>query len=505
MKFKSNYELKELAMKWISIVLVYVCLLAQANAGPRSYDATRPNEAASERVSSVPSYGGSLALIERSETEQARPIDVAREHARHSPKWVRNAVIYEVYPRSFSKSESLLSIIKRLPEIKKLGVTVIWLMPVHPIGELHRKGPLGSPYSVENYYKINPEYGTLADFEKLVKAVHAEGLHIIMDLVADHTAWDNPLIKEHPDWYVHDSTGKIIPPNPDWTDVAKLNYANKDLRRYMINMMKYWVKDIGVDGFRCDAAWMVPLDFWDEARTELDRIKPVLMLAEASVPKFQLKAFDLSYSWNIYNALGKIYGGKAPATVIDSAIEQDRNRFPIGALRMRFNSNHDENVSVAPAIERYGPGGDSLTTALIATLPGVPLIYNGEEVGNPKRLSLFKQVTINWSVKNGYRRLYEEIYSIRRSHPVLVSGSYKPLSTTAGKEVLAYERKLNGKIAVCLFNFSKAPSVKFHVRVEGLGNATLHDALSNKVHKAGGGKLELSMKGNGYLILLSGR
>ncbi len=490
-------------MKWISIIVLYACLFGQASAGPRSYNASTSDRSASHNIFAIRPNGELLALATRGKTAHIGQVDIAEEHARRSPRWVRDAVIYEVYPRSFSRSESLLSIIKKIPEIKKLGVTVLWLMPVHPIGKVHRKGPLGSPYSVENYYKINPEYGTLSDFKRLVEAVHAEGLHVIMDLVADHTAWDNPLIKEHPDWYVHDSTGKIIPPNPDWTDVAKLNYANKDLRKYMIDMMEYWVKDIGVDGFRCDAAWMVPLSFWDEARAALDRIKPVMMLAEASVPKLQLKAFDLSYSWNIYNALGKIYNGTSPATTIDSALEQERRTFPIGALRMRFNSNHDENVSVAPAIERYGPGGDSLTTALIATLPGVPLIYNGEEVGNPERLSLFKQVTIDWNVKNGFRNLYEKIYSIRASHPELVRGSFKPLSTTGGKEVLSYERELNGKIAVCLFNFSKTSSGQFRVVLPGRVISKMQDAVSGKTYHVHDGGVEVSMKGNGFLILLS--
>ncbi len=494
-------------MKWISIVLLYFCLLAQASAGPGSYGTAAPEQTSSAAVFAERSAGTAayVPAAAPGKTAEAGEQDISKEHARFSPKWVRDAVIYEVYPRSFSKSESLLSIVKKLPEIKKLGVTVVWMMPVNPIGKVKRKGPLGSPYSIEDYYKINPEYGTLADFKKLVNAVHAEGLHIIMDLVADHTSWDNPLIKEHPDWYVHDSTGKIIPPNPDWTDVAKLNYRNKNLRRYMIKMMKYWVKDIGVDGFRCDAAWMVPLSFWNEARAALDKIKPVMMLAEANQPVLQLNAFDLTYSWNIYNVLGKIYKGSAPASSIDSAIEKEWTRFPVGALRMRFNSNHDENVSVAPAIERYGAGGDSLTTALVATLPGVPLIYNGEEVGNARRLSLFKQVTIDWNVKNGYRKLYEEIYSVRRSNPELVSGSYTPLSTTAGRGVLAYERKLNGKAAVCVFNFSRTPSGKFHVQLEGPASTSVRDALNGRTYEVHDGRLELSMEGSGFLILLPGK
>ena len=466
-------------MKWIASFLVYACLIGQALSRPL------PNGPVAVPAGGAPS----------GQSQQ----QIWKEHARPSPNWVRDAVIYEVYPRSFSKDKSFLSIIRQLPEIKKLGVTVIWVMPVHPIGMLHRKGPLGSPYSIRDYYKINPEYGTLADFKKLVRAVHAAGLHIIMDAVLNHTAWDNPLIKEHPDWYRHDSTGKIIPPNPDWTDVAQLNYGNKNLRRYMIGMLKYWVKDVGVDGFRCDAAELVPLSFWEQARTALDSIKPVMMLAEGAKPELQLRAFDLTYSWNIYNALGRIFTGKSPATAIDSELAIEARTYPIGALRLRFNTNHDENAYDAPAIERYGPGGDSLTVALIATLPGVPLIYNGEEAGNPKRLSLFKQVLINWHAKNGFRSLYEKIYAIRRSNGELVKGTYVALHSKG--DVLAYERKLRGKTAVCVFNFSRAPQRDVRLGVPGIGDVKLVDEVTGKPFSASDDSLTLSLKGYGFMIL----
>lgn len=443
-----------------------------------------------------------FAFSPKNKSAQPGGPDISKEHARPSVMWVKDAVIYELYPRSFSKDESFLSVIKKLPQIKKLGVTVLWIMPINPIGKLHRKGPLGSPYSISNYYGINPEYGTLADFKKLVRAVHAAGLHIIMDAVLNHTAWDNPLINEHPNWYKHDSTGKIVPPNPDWTDVAQLNYANKNLRRYMINMLKYWVKDVGIDGFRCDAAELVPLSFWEEARAALDSIKPVMMLAEGAKPDLQLKAFDLTYSWNVYNVLGKIFKGKAPAVALDSTLVRERYVYPIGALRMRFNTNHDENAYDAPSIERYGPGGDSLTVALIATLPGVPLIYNGDEVGNPKRLSLFKQVLIDWKVRNGFRRLYEKIYLIRRSNPELELGTYGSLSSSGGDNVVAYERRLSNKRAVCVFNFSSAPATDIKVKVDGVKDAELVDEVSGTKYKVNDGTLELPLKSYGFRILV---
>ncbi len=462
-------------MKWLSIAFICTFLFVQAKAA----------SAFTQGGQSGPQTG-----------------NVSHLHARSSPEWVKDAVIYEVYPRSFSRNESFQSIIDKLPEIKKLGVTVIWIMPIHPIGKLHRKGPLGSPYSIENYYAVNPEYGTLDDFQKLVKAVHADGMHIIMDAVLNHTAWDNPLIYEHPNWYKHDSTGKIIPPNPDWTDVAQLNYSNENLRRYMINMLKFWVKDVGVDGFRCDAAALVPLSFWDKARAALDSIKPVMMLAEAANPEFELKAFDLTYSWNIYNVLGRIFKGQTHAIAIDSTLRVEKDTYPIGALRLRFNTNHDENAYDAPSIQRYGPGGDSLTVALIATLPGVPLIYNGDEVGNPKRLSLFKQVLINWKAENGFRGLYEKIYSIRRLNPELVFGSYEALRARGGKNLLAYERVFNRKTAVCVFNFSASPVREARLELRGVESGELVDEATGTKYEVHGGSVVVPLKEYGFRILV---
>ena len=458
-----------------------------------------------EKHNAVDRIYSPIALVRKESLPEIVQSDVSKEHARPSAEWVKDAVVYELYPRSFSKNESFLSIIKKIPQLKKLGVTVLWIMPINPIGKLHRKGPLGSPYSIRNYYKMNPEYGTLADFKKLVKAVHQAGMHIIIDLVINHTAWDNPLIKEYPDWYKHDSTGKIVAPNPDWTDVAQLDYSHKGLRRYMISMMKYWVKDVGIDGFRCDVAELVPLDFWDEARAALDSIKPIMMLAEGAKPDMHLKAFDLTYSWNIYNVLGKIFKGSTSASAVDSVLERESRMYPKGALRLRFNTNHDENAFDAPSIERYGPGGDGLTVALIATLPGVPLIYNGDEVGNSKRLSLFEQVPIDWKVKNGFRDLYEKVYSIRKSNPEFEQGIYKELSTSDGRDVLAFERKLGRRTAICVFNFSKLREENVRIGVSGLGDINLVDEITGISLPVKSGKIEVSLKKHGFMILVPER
>ena len=298
-------------------------------------------------------------------------VNYAAHHARKSADWVKDAVIYEVYLRSFSKEGTFKVLEERIPELKKIGVTVVWLMPIHPVGKINRKGKLGSPYSVQDYYAVNPEFGTLEDFTSLVKTVHRNGLKIIIDLVANHTAWDNPMVKENPEWYTHDKNGKIISPNPDWTDVADLNYDQPGLRKYMIQMMKYWVHDIGIDGFRCDVAELVPTDFWESARKELDTIKPVMMLSEGSIPEHHVKAFDLTYSWNVYDILENVIKGWTPATIFDDLLKSESHQYPRHSLRMRFNTNHDKNAWDAPAVKKFSPEGARATAVLMFTYPGV--------------------------------------------------------------------------------------------------------------------------------------
>jgi Alpha amylase, catalytic domain/Glycosyl hydrolases family 2, sugar binding domain len=282
-----------------------------------------------------------VIIVPTSELDQLSRTKYTELEAKKSAEWVKEAIIYEVYLRSFSKEGTLKALESRIPELKKLGVTVVWLMPIHPVGNIHRKGSLGSPYSVQDYYAINPEFGTLDDFKSLVNTVHQQGMKVIIDLVANHTAWDNPMLKEHPEWYTHNASGKIIPPNPDWTDVADLNYNNQELRKYMITMMKYWVRDIGIDGYRCDVAELVPTDFWETAAKELERIKPVLMLSEGTLPEHHIKAFDLTYSWNMYDVLEKVIRDSTPATIFHDLLKTESYQFPRGSLRMRFNTNHD--------------------------------------------------------------------------------------------------------------------------------------------------------------------
>ncbi|MEY4386937.1 MAG: hypothetical protein RLY20_2220, partial [Verrucomicrobiota bacterium] len=235
--------------------------------------------------------------------------------ARKSPDWLKSAVAYEIFPRNFSQAGDFNAITARLDELKDLGVDILWLMPIHPTGQKLKKGTVGSPYCVRDFYGVNPDYGTPAGFKRLVQQAHARGMKVILDIVTGHTAWDNALITEHPEFYQKNASGQIIPPNPAWTDVAGLNYTNQALRSYMIDVMKYWVKDFGVDGFRCDVAYTVPTDFWEAARAELDKVNPQLViLADAGAkPALLSKAFDMDYSWHLSFTLNQVMGSVSPA------------------------------------------------------------------------------------------------------------------------------------------------------------------------------------------------
>ncbi len=441
-----------------------------------------------------------VAIVPTGELDQLLRTKYAKMEAKKSAEWVKDAIIYEVYLRSFSKEGTLKALESRILEIKKLGTTVVWLMPIHPVGKIHRKGLLGSPYSVQDYYAINPEFGTLDDFKSLVNTFHQQGLKIIIDLVANHTAWDNPMLREHPEWYTHNASGKIISPNPDWTDVADLNYDNQELRKYMITMMKYWVHDIGIDGYRCDVAELVPTDFWETAVKELETIKPVLMLSEGTLPEHHVKAFDLTYSWNMYDVLEKVIRGSTPATIFHDLLKMESYQFPRGSLRMRFNTNHDKNAWDGPAVEKFTPQGAKATAALVFTYPGVPLIYNGEEVGNNKKLGLFEKTDIDWSKNDDFRMLYEKLSLLRKKHPALVDGSYSAVQNSDRKQVLSFIRIKGEDSVLVVLNFSST-AIKVDLVLPSNSNNTWTDFFTNKIYEPTSHQYNIALPSLGFVVL----
>jgi glycosidase len=373
--------------------------------------------------------------------------------ARKSAGWVKDAVIYSVYLRSFSEEGTFAALQKRIPELKRLGVTVLWLLPIHPVGEEKRKGPLGSPYAVKDYYAIDPAYGTLKDFRRLVDAVHEEGMHIILDLVANHTAWDSELMRHHPEWFSRNTDGDVVSPSDDWYDVADLDYSHAALRTYMINMMRYWVADIGIDGFRCDVAELVPTEFWNEARRELDTMRPVLMLSEGTIPEHHVEAFDITYSWAVYDNLVSLLEGKKSVGLIDQMLKNEHLRFPTGSLRLRFVTNHDKNFWDIPAVKRYGEEGLALVTVLVNTLPGIPLVYTGEEVANNRRLSLFTKTEVDWSRSRKMGDLMTALHQLRRESGVLSRGEFIRVGGQ-DERIYAFLRALGEKVVLVVLNFS---------------------------------------------------
>jgi glycosidase len=384
------------------------------------------------------------------------PTPYAADSARRSEEWVKQGIIYEIYTRAFSKEGTFAGVEQRLLELKKLGVTILWIMPIHPVGEVHRKGSLGSPYSVQDYYGINPEFGTLNDFTRLVNSAHAVGLKIIIDLVANHTAWDSKLATEHPEWFTKDSAGKFMPPVADWSDVIDLNYDNQELRSYMIEMMKYWVRDVGIDGFRCDVSEMVPTDFWNDARAALDSIKPVFMLSEGMYAEHHLKAFDATYGWNSYHAMAAVFKGEKPASELDSVLIRESLAYPKGSLRMRFSSNHDENAWDMPDVIKFGKDGAKLAAVLTNMYPGIPLLYNGQEAGNNSQLGLFEKSEINWTKGKEWTEFYRKLFSLRHNNPSLAAGDYQYVKNNRPDQVYTFIRTDGKNTILAAFNFSNS-------------------------------------------------
>lgn len=366
-------------------------------------------------------------------------------------------VIYELYPRSFSETGDFRGITPRLDELRELGITHIWLMPIHPIGETARKGTLGSPYSIADYRAINPEFGTISDFRDLVEAIHARGMFVMLDLVANHTAWDHAWVIEHPEWYVTDDAGRVThPPGTDWTDVAQLDFSVPEVRDAMRGIMRFWVEEFGVDGYRADVAELVPQDFWEEAIAELRGIRPVLMLAEGHDPRLHDAGFDLTYSWTTYHAMKEVWRGVA-ADTLNALVSQEMGDFPLSG-RLRFTTNHDETAwDDTPLVLFGGPDGARAAAVIAATMPGVPLIYNGQEVGDPQRLPLFERVPIDWEADTEMRSFYRDLLARRRASLALREGRHEALDHDRPMDVLAYRRVAAGDTASVVVNTRSVP------------------------------------------------
>lgn len=410
------------------------------------------------------------------------------------PEWSRNAVIYEVNLRQYTDSGTVTAFAKELPRLKDLGVDILWFMPIHPISKQDRKGTLGSYYAVADYTAFNPEFGTIEQFKDVVKQAHQQGMKVILDWVPNHSGRDNKWVTEHPDWYEKDSLGNMKGIY-DWTDVYVFDYANKEMRKGMIDAMKFWLTDVDVDGFRCDVAGEVPTDFWDEAHPQLQAVKEdVFMLAEASKPELQKNGFDMGYNWpmkDLFSAIAATAGQytfkgsdgnvrefpETHAVAIDSLAKQQAEEYPKDTYLMNMVTNHDLNSWEGTEFERLGNLTDAFAV-LSYTLPGMPLIYTGQETGMNRAFEFFeKDKAPSWEPRNAYFTFYQNLNRLKHTEHALAAGleggemvSY----ATASPDLIVFSREKDNSKVVVLANLGKENTeVKFSgktPKVDGMIN-----------------------------------
>lgn len=416
------------------------------------------------------------------------------------PEWSRNAVIYEVNLRQYTDSGTVTAFAKELPRLKDLGVDILWFMPIHPISKQDRKGTLGSYYAVADYTVFNPEFGTIEQFKDVVKQAHQQGMKVILDWVPNHSGRDNKWVTEHPDWYEKDSLGNMKGIY-DWTDVYVFDYANKEMRKGMIDAMKFWLTDVDVDGFRCDVAGEVPTDFWDEAHPQLQAVKEdVFMLAEASKPELQKNGFDMGYNWpmkDLFSAIAATAGQytfkgsdgnvrefpETHAVAIDSLVKQQAEEYPKDTYLMNMVTNHDLNSWEGTEFERLGNLTDAFAV-LSYTLPGMPLIYTGQETGMNRAFEFFeKDKAPSWEPRNAYFTFYQNLNRLKHTEHALAAGleggemvSY----ATASPDLIVFSREKDNSKVVVLANLGKENTeVKFSgktPKVDGMINFFTEEA-----------------------------
>ncbi|MDT8392263.1 MAG: alpha-amylase family glycosyl hydrolase [Bacteroidales bacterium] len=416
------------------------------------------------------------------------------------PEWSRNAIIYEVNVRQYTPQGTFSAFEEHLPRLKDLGVDILWFMPIHPIGQKNRKGELGSYYSVRDYTAVNPEFGSMDDFKRIVDQAHSLGMYVVLDWVANHTAWDHDWITSHPEWYARNEQGEMIAPF-DWTDVAKLDYDKPGMRPAMTDALKFWISEADIDGYRCDVAAEVPSGFWNNVRMELDSLKPVFMLAESEEPEHHIHAFDMSYAWELHHIMNGIAKGEKKSTHLDKYFLKHDTLFPDDAYRMLFITNHDENSWNGTAFERLGEAVETFAM-LTFTLPGMPMIYSGQEAGLNKRLSFFTKDTIEWGDYK-YAGFYRKLADLRKENQALWSGGaggdLKKIKTN-DEAIYAFIRQVENNKVVVLVNLSDRER-EFTIKSKGY-NILMTDYLTGEEIMLETGKSFILGKW-AYRILLS--
>lgn len=418
------------------------------------------------------------------ETETFKEDEIA-EGSRLQADWTDTAIMYEVNVRQYTEEGTFAAFSKHLERLKEMGVNTLWFMPIYSISELNKKGTLGSYYSIRDYKSVNSEFGTLDEFKELVNTAHSMGFQVILDWVANHTGWDHTWITEHPEYYAKDESGNIIfPLNTDWTDVAQLDYTNSDMRAAMIDAMKFWVEEVDIDGFRCDYAQGVPIDFWESARAALDEIKPIYMVAEDGTSSDSLlnSAFDSNYNFEFYDALK--LSSSVPNTADDLEKFVDKN-LPYGAFKMNFIDNHDKNTYDGTLADRFGTDCLGALYTLIFTAEGMPLIYSGNEEDTDISLEFFEKDNIDFGDYK-YADLLSSLCKIKTTYEPLyngVAGGNVRMISDDNRSVIAYERVKNGKKITVVVNVSgKEQSVKYDSKISS-GTILLHGDATGIIDK----------------------
>ena len=420
--------------------------------------------------------------------------ETPKEIAKFSPVVEENAVIYEVNIRQYSPEGTFNAFTKDIPQLKELGVKIIWVMPIFPISETKRKATggddskfasdmpaaeqhkfLGSYYAVSDFKKVNPEFGTIEDFRNLVKTAHENGIYVILDWVPNHTGWDHVWIKEHPEYYTKNAKGEIIDPiNPEngkswgWTDVADLNYDNQNLRKEMTADMLHWIKNENIDGFRCDVASNVPVDFWQQAIPQLRKEKNIFMLAEAWEPELLKDGlFDMAYGWEAHHTMNRIAQGKNTVKDWDKLMTENESKYSTDDILMNFVDNHDENSWNGTINSRLGKAEEAMT-ALAYVMPGMPLIYSGNEYGLNHSLKFFEKDSIP-KPKGAAWDLRAKLGKLKAENVALNGGKSKAKYTkinASNENVLAFKREKEGKNVYYIANLS-SESVNVKIDLNG--------------------------------------
>jgi len=388
------------------------------------------------------------------------------------PAWINKVNIYEVNTRQYTTEGTFNAFAKHLPRLSEMGVQILWFMPVTPISVERRQGSLGSYYACSDYTSINPEFGTIDDFKKLVDQAHELGMQLIIDWVANHTGYDHHWTREHPDWYEKDEAGNFTEKH-GWQDVIDLNYSNKELREEMIRCMKFWLDECNIDGFRCDMAHLVPLDFWVQAREQCETGRSLFWLAECEVPEYH-KVFHVTYAWKWMHVSEKLAKGSASLQDMKDVLKS-YNDYPAGARKLFFTSNHDENSWNGSEYEKYGDAA-KIFAVFTCMWNGVPMVYSGQELPNLKRLKFFEKDEIEWSNSEpGLQKFYKKLLQLNSSHPALCErGNIETIPTDYAENIFAFFRVAGTKKVLVILNLSNRDRLQFRITHPLLEGAYTH-------------------------------